>query len=159
MGLDPLGLELETYSVPEVTEELRNQTGPAYRLSASVAAGKLKIHSPTRESLDEVAKNATLLGDQLSLSKADSGVLALALDLRREGMDPTIVSDDYAVQNVAESVHLAYQSLATWGIRQRFDWTYFCPACYRRYSGSQTEVCQVCGTKLKRKPLRRQNIR
>ena len=47
MGLDPLGLEFEIYSVPEVTEELRYQAGPSYRVAISTSSGKLKIQSPT----------------------------------------------------------------------------------------------------------------
>ena len=155
--MDPLGLDLESYSVPEVTDELRGQTGPSIRVSLSTSSGKLKIRSPSTESLEEIGSRASMLGDEGALSKADRGVLALALDLRKEGTAPIIVSDDYAVQNVAEAVGIAYQSLATLGIRQRFDWTFYCPACFRRYPGAlEMEVCQVCGTKLKRKPLRKE---
>ena len=160
MGMDPLGLEIESYSVPEVTEELRDQTGPSFRLTLSTSSGKLRIRSPTLDSLKEIGERAGMLGDKLALSKADMCVLALALDLRKEGSTPIIVSDDYAVQNVAEGIGIAYQSLATLGIRQKFDWTFYCPACFRRYPGTaDLKVCQVCGTRLKRKPLRKESAR
>ncbi len=159
MGLDPLGLDLETYSVPEVVDELGEQTGPSYRLAVSSSSGKLKIQSPTSLSLKEVYDRAKLLGDAVILSKADASILALALDLRKDGKSPVIVSDDYAVQNVAEGIGLAYQPLATFGIRQKFNWVYYCPACFRRYTGGDTQFCQVCGTKLKRKPLRKQTAK
>ncbi len=153
MGLDPLGLEFDSYSVPEVAEELRQQTGPSYRLTVSSSSGKMKIKAPTSTSLTEVFARATKLGDKVVLSKTDTSILALALDLSKEGLAPVIVSDDYAVQNVAESLSLAYQSLATIGIRQKFNWVLYCPACYRKYPTGDTEVCLVCGTRLKRKPL------
>lgn len=153
MGLDPLGLEFDSYSVPEVAEELRQQTGPSYRLTVSSSSGKMKIRAPTSTSLTEVLSSATRLGDKVVLSKTDTSILALALDLSKEGLTSVIVSDDYAVQNVAESLSLAYQSLATYGIRQKFNWVFYCPACYRRYPTGDTDVCLVCGTKLKRKPL------
>ncbi len=156
MGLDPSGLDFESYSVPEVTEELRDQTGPSYRLAASRSSGKLRIQSPTSPSIEEVSKNAGVLGDKAVLSKADTNVLALALDLRREGRTPIIVSDDYAVQNVAEGMGIAYQPLATLGIREKFNWTVYCPACYRRYAQADIDVCPVCGTRLKRKPAQKQ---
>jgi UPF0271 protein len=156
MGLDPLGLDFESYSVPEVTDELREQTGPSYRLAISKSSGKLRIRSPTSASLEAVAEKARVLGDRVVLSKADTGVLALALELRTEGKTPIIVSDDYAVQNVAEGIGIAYQPLATLGIREKFSWTYYCPACYRRYAQAASQVCTVCGTKLKRKPVQKQ---
>jgi UPF0271 protein len=159
MGLDPLGLDFESYSVPEVADELREQTGPSYRLAISKSSGKLRIRSPSSSSLKEVAEKASVLGDRVVLSKADTGVLALALELRTEGKAPVIVSDDYAVQNVAEGIGIAYQSLATLGIREKFNWTYYCPACYRRYDQADFQVCQICGTKLKRKPVQKQEAK
>ncbi len=155
MGLDPLGLDFESYSVPEVTDELREQTGPSYRVAISSSSGKLRIQSPTTSSLEEVTERARTLGDKVVLSKADKSVLALALDLRREGKMPIIVSDDYAVQNVAEGIGVSYQPLATLGIREKYNWTYYCPACFRRYT-PDVQVCGVCGTRLKRKPLQKQ---
>jgi len=153
MGLDPLGLQLDTYSVPEVAEELKLEAGPAYRLTISCSSGKLKIQSPTAKALKEVVDKATSLGDRRSLSKTDSNILALAIDLQKEGKIPIIVSDDYVVQNVAEGIGLTYQSLSTLGIRQKFKWTYYCPACFKRYSSETIHVCTICGTKLKRKPM------
>jgi len=153
MGLDPLGLEFESYSVPEVTEELRQQTGPSYRLAVSTASGKMKIQNPSKPSFDKVLDEARSLGDKVVLSKTDTSIVALALDLSKEGKTPVIVSDDYAVQNVAEALKLNYQSLATFGIRQKFNWVLYCPACFRKYPNGDTQDCLVCGTKLKRKPV------
>ncbi len=159
MGLDPLGLEDETYSVPDVAEELRDQTGPSYRLTLSSSSGKMKIQPPTEDSLREVVDHAKLLGDRLVLSKADSSVLALAVDLKKSGKIPIIVSDDYAVQNVAEGLGIGYQSLSSLGIRQKYKWVYYCPACFKRYVTGDLQICDVCGTKLKRKPLRKESAK
>jgi len=155
MGLDPLGLTLESYSVPEVSDELRDQTGPSYRWSMSSASGRLKIQSPSPISLRDVQEKASILGDRFALSAADTSILALALDLKKKGMDPVLVSDDYAVQNVAEGLGIPYQPLATLGIREKFNWTYYCPACFRRYQQGDGK-CPVCGTELRRKPVRRE---
>lgn len=157
MGLDPQGLHLDAFSVPEVVEELK-EVSPSYRLAASSSSGKLKIQSPTSSAMKEVANKANSLGDKRKLSKADSSILALALDLQRDGKTAIIVSDDYAVQNVAEEIGLSYQSLATGGIRQKFKWVYYCPACFKRYS-SDVQVCTICGTKLRRKISRKEDAR
>jgi UPF0271 protein len=159
MGLDPLGLDDETYSVPDVAEELTGQTGPSYRLTLSSSSGKMKIQPPTEDSLRQVADHAKFLGDRLVLSKADSSILALAVDLKKSGKTPIIVSDDYAVQNVAEGMGIGYQSLSSLGIRQKYRWTYYCPACFKRYVTGDLQVCGVCGTKLKRKPLRKEGAK
>jgi UPF0271 protein len=159
MGLDPLGLQVDTYSVPEVAEELRDQTGPSYRLTMSSSSGKMKIQAPTEDSLNEVVNHAKLLGDRLVLSEADSSVLALAVDLKKSGKLPIIVSDDYAVQNVAEGMGIEYQSLSSLGIRQKYEWIYYCPACFKRSLTGDLQVCGVCGTKLKRKPLRKEGAK
>ena len=159
MGLDPLGLQVDTYSVPEVAEELRDQTGPSYRLAMSSSSGKMKIQAPTEDSLNEVVNHAKLLGDRLVLSEADSSVLALAVDLKKSGKLPIIVSDDYAVQNVAEGMGIEYQSLSSLGIRQKYEWIYYCPACFKRSLTGDLQVCSVCGTKLKRKPLRKEGVK
>lgn len=159
MGLDPSGLQVDTYSVPEVVEELRDQTGPSYRLTMSSSSGKMKIQAPTDDSLTEVADQAKLLGDRLVLSGADSSILALAVDLKKNGKIPIIVSDDYAVQNVAEGLGIEYQSLSSLGIRQKYKWIYYCPACFKRYLTGDMKVCGVCGTKLKRKPSRKEDAR
>jgi UPF0271 protein len=159
MGLDPLGLQVDTYSVPEVVEELRDQTGPSYRLAMSSSSGRMKIQAPTNDSLLEVANQAKLLGDRLFLSEADSSILALAVDLKKNSKIPIIVSDDYAVQNVAEGLGIEYQSLSSLGIRQKYKWIYYCPACFKRYLTGDINVCSVCGTKLKRKPSRKEGAR
>ncbi len=156
MGLDPLGLDLESYTVQDVADEIREHSGLSDRVAISRSSGKLKIQSPTSASIEEVSRRANLLGDRVVLSRADTSVLALALDLCGEGKIPVLVSDDYAVQNVAEELKIAYQPLATLGIRQKFKWTLYCPACFRRYHQKSLTVCTICGTQLKRKPVQKQ---
>lgn len=38
------------------------------------------------------------------LSKADLQVLALAMELKRRGLRPLIVTDDYSIQNVTNKI-------------------------------------------------------
>ena len=96
------------------------------------------------------------MGDVVVLSTADTEVLALALDLKKNGLSPAIVSDDYAIQNVSETLDIDHASLATFGIAQKFDWIYYCPACFRKYTAEDAgRACRVCGTLLKRKVVRK----
>lgn len=99
-----------------------------------------------------VERASTELGDHLNLSKTDREVLALSIELKQEGSSPILVSDDYAVQNVAEYLGVTYISLLNFGIRYRFKWILSCPACKRKYHVEpRLTVCKICGTKLKRR--------
>lgn len=159
MGLNPSALDLPTYSVPSVMNELIPDTLPYTRFSTSQESGHLTVKKPTISSMKAVEGASSKVGDIGVLSKADLEVLALALDLRESGLSPAIVSDDYAVQNVSESLGVEHASLATFGIAKKFDWIYYCPACFRRYSVEDAgRACRVCGTRLKRKVVRNENV-
>ena len=114
------------------------------------------VRAPRNSFLQEVKEASKRVGDIRYLSEADLQVLALALELKNIGLNPSIVTDDYSIQNVANQVGVNFASLMTYGIRFRFNWILYCPACYRKYpSDYRFKSCEVCGTKLKRKPLRK----
>ncbi len=158
MGLDPSGLNVPTYSVPSVMDELIPDTLPHTRFSASMNAGRLVVERPTPSSMKVAQETSSKVGDANVLSKADTEVIALAVDLRNNGLFPAIVSDDYAVQNVSETLGIEHASLANFGIVRKFDWIYYCPACFRRYGIEDAgQACRICGTRLKRKVVRKEN--
>jgi UPF0271 protein len=160
MGFNPSSVATSTLSVPGVMEELSSRSFATLRSNASIETGKLTVRMPTDRSLETVRNVSLELGEKLVLSEADFQVLALAIDLRMEGDRPTIVSDDYAVQNVAEHLELDYASLATFGISKRFGWILYCPACYRKYPQDRLKLmCEVCGTELKRRVSRKSLVR
>jgi UPF0271 protein len=129
---------------------------PWTRFNAAVENRKLRIRTPRNSFLQEVNEASRKVGDVRYLSEADLQVLALALELKRAGFHPFIVTDDYSIQNVANQIGVNFTSLVTYGIRFRFNWILYCPACYRKYpSDYKFKSCEVCGTKLKRKPLRK----
>jgi UPF0271 protein len=155
MGLNPSGLDLPSYSVPSVMDELIPDTLPYTRFGTSRDSGHLTVRKPTPSSMRVVQETSSRVGDVGTLSKADIEVLALALDLKRNGLSPAIVSDDYAIQNVSETLGIEHASLATFGITRKFDWVYYCPACFRKYKTEDAgQACRVCGTRLKRKVVR-----
>jgi len=159
MGLNPSALDAPTYSAPSVMDELIPDTLPYARFTMSRDSGHLSVKRPTGLSLGAVEEVSSKVGDVGVLSRADLEVLALALDLRQRGQSPTIVSDDYAIQNVAETLGVEHSSLATFGITKRFNWIYYCPACFRRYTAEDAgRPCRVCGTRLKRKVVRKERV-
>ena len=151
MGFNP-SKSGEAYSVRAVEEELSAGTMPQLRFRMFSEKGELKVQAPSLRAEGMVEEASRKAGESGYLSKADREVLALALDLKLDGHEPVIVSDDYAIQNLAEHLQIGHSSLANFGIVHRFDWIMYCPACYRRYRPPEKK-CRVCGTDLKRKVL------
>ena len=126
------------------------------RFRTAIDSGKLQVRIPTDTALAEVDKSSEAVGDIRFLSEVDKQILALALELKRQGEDPLVVTDDYSIQNVSNQLGLEFAPLMTFGIRYRLNWTIYCPACYREYPADyKLKTCQTCGTEVKRKPLRK----
>jgi UPF0271 protein len=159
-GFDPLSVTDEVYSVPSVERELASNSLPWTRFKTALESGKLKLKTPSQRFFERVKQSSKTVGDVLYLSEVDLQVLALALELSSLGYSSLIVTDDYSIQNVANHVGMEFASLTTFGIRFRHHWIKYCPACYRKYPPDyKNETCEVCGTKLKRKPLRKTLVR
>jgi len=155
-GFNPSTVADKLYSVPAVRKELSRAFLAKLRFDAATQSRRLEIREPSSHYLDIVKKASREIGDILFLSEADMRILALAMQLKEEGCMPTIITDDYSIQNVARKINVEYSSLTTYGIRFYLHWLLYCPACRRRYpSDYKHGRCEVCGTSLKRKPLRK----
>jgi UPF0271 protein len=138
-----------------VHDEIKNTSMARVRFNAAIENGKVKIKMPKEEYLNKIKTSSNKIGDAHLLSETDMQLLALALELKSNGEQPEIVTDDYSIQNVAKQNNIEFYALATFGIQRLLEWMRYCPACYKEYSiNSSFSVCQVCGTKLKRKPKR-----
>lgn len=159
-GFDPFAVRDSVITVPAVKQELASNSMIYTRFKTAIESGKLKVRSPAENFLDEVDKSSKAVGDMRFLSDVDKQVLALASELKHRGENPLVVTDDYSIQNVASQMGLEFAALMTFGIRQRFNWLIYCPACHRKYStDSKLKTCETCGTELKRKPLRKTPLR
>jgi UPF0271 protein len=152
-GFNPSAVDCDLYSVPEVERELTRADLLKVRFQAAVESGKLKILLPDVRFLDAVREASKEMGDMRYLSEADMHVIALAAQLKDEERSPTIVTDDYSIQNMATKIGVTFTSSATLGIRYQLQWLLYCPACRRKYpSDYKYRDCEICGTRLKRKP-------
>ncbi|MEM2341333.1 MAG: ribonuclease VapC [Candidatus Bathyarchaeia archaeon] len=159
-GFNPLDVEEDTYSVPEVETELLDSSIPKIRFNMSVESGKLKVIKPSPKYIDLVKSTSSEIGDIGFLSEADMSVLALAVQLKENGQNPIIITDDYSIQNVAEKLRLEFTPLASFGIRYQLHWLFYCPACGKKYPpNKKIMICENCGTQLKRKPLKRTPVK
>lgn len=158
-GFDPFSVSEEQFTVPAVKEELAESSISSVRLETAAENGRLKVEVPSQTSLNKVKSSAIIVGDKVFLSETDLQLLALALELKARGFLPSIVTDDYSMQNVANQMSVDFASLATFGIRFRLEWIRYCPACHKRYPADyKMRVCEVCGTGLKRKSSQRKRL-
>lgn len=159
MGYEATDVKAEHYTVPSVREELREGELSKLRFDTAVRNGRLKVVIPDAKYLTEVGVVTAEMGEAGVLSETDKQLLALGIHLKSESLKPIVVSDDYSVQNVANRLGLGFRSLATPGIRRQFEWIVYCPGCHRTFrTPQQGRVCPVCGTGLKRRPGRKEEI-
>jgi len=132
----------ETASIPAVAEELTGET--AYRFEAEEGAG-MRVHVPADETVARVRRAAAETGDDGALSRTDRRLVAAALEL-----GAVLVTDDYAVQNVAAQMDVETEVIARDGIDERRDWRFQCRGCGREFDENK-DRCPVCGSDLTRK--------
>ncbi|WP_175266708.1 hypothetical protein [Acidiplasma cupricumulans] len=71
-------------------------------------------------------------------------IIALALQF-----NAIIITDDYAIQNVASRLKIKYSGASINEIKREIRWLYRCTGCHKIYNEDIKE-CPVCGHKLKR---------
>lgn len=136
-----------------VLEEMRHREA-RYRALAAQEGRSIRVMEPDRRCVEEVRALARELGEA-DLSEADVSVLALALQLSREGWDTLMITSDYSVQNMASRLGLKFKPILHRGIREVVSWEVYCEACRWIGEGRVGDPCPRCGHRLKRKPRRR----
>ncbi|MFC7176914.1 NOB1 family endonuclease [Halosegnis marinus] len=141
--IDDYTTDDEVVTVPSVREELTDDSS-GYRFDALEGAG-MRLHVPGDGPREQVERAARTTGDFTELSDVDLRLLAAAFEL-----GATLVTDDYAMQNVAEELDVSVDAVAKEGIEEQRDWDYQCQGCGRVYDGHR-ERCEICGSDLERK--------
>jgi UPF0271 protein len=158
-GFDPFSIIEEQYTVPLVQNEMPENSMSSLRFKTALENGRVRVKTPDATFLNRAKTFASAVGDTFFLSETDLQVLALALEFKTLGYSPLIATDDYSMQNVANQMRIEFAPLATFGIRRRFQWVRYCPACHKKYpAGYKSTTCRICGTELKRKPQREDYI-
>ena len=140
-----------------VAEELQ-PGGKDYQLFQLLKEQGLHIQQPTTSSLTKVENTAKKIGEHTRLSPADKQLLALALDLKEESSTEIIIlSDDYSIQNLAQTLKITYQGINQQTITKKFKWQYRCPGCKRTFNET-VQICPICGTKTKTIPYQKKSI-
>lgn len=114
-------------------------------IEALLESNILQVLNSDRKSIDKVVAAARRTGDYQKLSEADISIIALALQL---GI--VLITDDFAVANVATTLKIPVKSVASKGITHTRRWIAYCSACGRAF-GPNAKECRLCGNRLRLK--------
>jgi UPF0271 protein len=129
-------------TIPLVREELVDES--AYRFDALEGSG-MHLHIPDQETVERIERAARETSDLDGLSRTDIRLVAAAYEL-----DSRLVTDDYAMQNVAEKLNVPIEMIERDGIEQQRDWHFQCQGCGREFEDKH-DRCPICGSELTRK--------
>lgn len=131
-------------TIPSVAEELKSRDS-LLRFDLAKVEG-LRVEWPDPEMVKEVRKMAEHTQDSEELSKTDLEILAKALEYRESGI---LLTDDYAVQNVAVQLGIQVKPVVQKKIKDIIIWQKQCIGCRKTFD--KGDVCPICGSPLKKK--------
>ena len=114
-------------------------------IEVMLESNSLQVITPDKKSIEKVLSTARRTGDFAKLSEADISIIALALQL-----EIILITDDYAVANVATTMKIPVKSMASKGITHTRKWITYCSGCSRTF-GANAKECNLCGNRLRRK--------
>ncbi|MEC7710997.1 MAG: nucleotide-binding protein [Thermoproteota archaeon] len=109
---------------------------------------RLQIRDPSNNAINTVKDTADKTGDSQTISKQDISIIALALENNME-----LITDDFAVTNIAKQLQITTSSLMTQGITTVGKWINYCSICGKEFS--KEKECPICGNKLNRKLIKK----
>jgi len=132
-------------TTPAVFDEVKHIKKSHGAIEALLDAGSLQVIEPDKGRIEKAKAAAKRTGDYSKLSHADFSIVALALQLKI-----ALMTDDYAVANVATTLKIPVQSSSSKGIKETRRWIAYCSACGKAF-GPNAKECPLCGNKLRRK--------
>jgi endoribonuclease Nob1 len=125
-------------------------------LESAIEQRYIRILEPEIIDIENVSEVIIKSGDVLRLSEIDKNLVALAFRLKRESMNPIVVTDDYSMQNVLKIVKIPYRSVLTEGIKGIYGWVKVCKGCKKKYPPEYIyNECEICGTRIIKKRLKK----
>jgi UPF0271 protein len=133
------------YTTSAVFDEVEHIKKSHGAIQALLESNTLQIVNSDRKNIEKVVAAAKRTGDYTKLSQADISIIALALQLKI-----VLMTNDYAVANVASTLKIPVKSTAGKGIKETRKWIAYCSACGRAF-GPDAKECRLCGNRLRRK--------
>ena len=138
----------ECYTTPLVYDEIQHIKKNHNALGVLLETNRLKIREPDEQYTQNAIKSAKETGDFPQLSKQDISIIALGMETKGQ-----IITDDFAISNVAKNIGLVIVPIMTKGIKDVGKWIHYCPGCKANYQSGKE--CSICGTALKRKLIKK----
>ena len=136
---------MTTSAVYEEIQHIKTKQGALEMLQQT---NRLQIRDPSEEIIDIVKDASIKTGDNATMSKQDITIIALALENNIE-----LITDDFAVTNVARQLRIQTSSLMTGGINTVGKWISYCSMCGKEFL--KEKECPICGSKLNRKLIKK----
>ena len=136
---------MTTSAVYQEIQHIKTKQGVLEMLQQT---NRLQIRDPNNESIIIVKDTADKTGDSATISEQDISIIALALENKIE-----LITDDFAVTNVARQLKIQTYSLMTQGISTVGKWISYCSICGKEFS--KEKDCPICGSKLNRKLVKK----
>jgi UPF0271 protein len=146
-----MGSGIEPYriiTIPSVINELKSSEA-AMRFDLARENGA-RVEMPENSFREKVLQVANETKDCEELSSTDIDILAKALEYKGNSV---LLTDDYAVQNVAKVLGLEVKPVAQKKIKDVLVWQKQCTGCRRKFDSG--DVCPVCGSPLKKRRKRK----
>lgn len=140
----PFASSEKSFTTQDVFDEIKHIKKDHKAIEMILETKRLEIMTPESEYINKVLLKSKDTGDFQNLSISDISVIALCLQLNAE-----LVTDDFAVSNLAKQLNLTVIPVMTTGITRLANWIYFCSGCEKTFSN--ISKCPFCGNKLSRK--------
>ena len=141
----PFSSNEPNYTTSLVYNEIEHIKKDHDAIQILIETKRLMIRDPDHQFIITANNTAKKSGDIPNLSDEDISTIALSLQLNAE-----LVTDDFAVSNVAKNLGIKVIPVMTNGIKKVVTWKYYCPGCKTNFS--KITECPRCGNRLKRKP-------
>ena len=156
-GFNPTNLEEITFIIPKaVLDEIKDLKSKT-RLDNYLAAKKIIVEWPEKETRKRVKEIATKLGDLAFLSEADIDVISVALSHKLKNINVVILSNDYTIANVSKKLGIKVETYTKQGIKKIKKSVLYCTSCRRSFYTSrftEIKICPVCGGHLIRRRVK-----
>ena len=139
----PFRSEDSYYVTASIYDEIKHIKKNHIALEILLNSKRLIIQDPDDKHVTKVMNAAKKTGDIDSLSDEDMSSIALSLEL-----DSDLISDDFAVSNVAKHLGVVIIPIMTRGIKTVGRWVHYCSACG---ISPKESICPNCGNKLRKK--------